>query len=51
VGTYRSPPASPLAEKVFKRFLALCEMNLPQESLDLILGRNAKTLFSIKSQD
>jgi len=29
----------------------LCEMNLPQESLDLILGRNAKTLFSIKSQD
>jgi hypothetical protein len=29
----------------------LCEMNLPQESLDLILRRNAKTLFSIKSRD
>ena len=29
----------------------LSEMNLPQESLALILGRNAKTLFSIQSQD
>ena len=29
----------------------LCEMELPQESLALILGRNAKTLYSIPSQD
>jgi predicted TIM-barrel fold metal-dependent hydrolase len=29
----------------------LCKMNLPRESLSLVLGRNAKTLFAIKSQD
>ena len=29
----------------------LSEMNLPEESLALILGQNAKTLFSIQSQD
>ena len=29
----------------------LCKMNLSEESLALILGRNAKTLFSIQSQD
>lgn len=29
----------------------LCKMNLPEESLALILGWNAKTLFSIQSQD
>jgi predicted TIM-barrel fold metal-dependent hydrolase len=29
----------------------LCKMNLSQRSLGLILGRNAKTLFSIQSQD
>ena len=29
----------------------LCEMELPQASLALILGRNAKTLYSIPSQD
>ena len=29
----------------------LCEMNLSQESLALVLGGNAKTLFAIQSQD
>ncbi|MBW2408958.1 MAG: amidohydrolase family protein, partial [Deltaproteobacteria bacterium] len=42
-------PSIPYAwDRELKR---LCEMNLRPESLALILGRNAKTLFSIQSQD